>query len=186
MNAALDVVLDAWDTLRTFVSYERTPPRAAWLRRNYEIEGSIDEWIENKEAGVIEQYSTLRKISYDEAMRELQDRPVKPWPDASIKRNPPSPKLRVRLRTSKDGWNTWTFSSFRGDKMKVWERADALFQADGVAVGVGQTLSGAVLEIREKQVNYMKQNELENDLRARDALRFIDQVVHYLKTQIEV
>lgn len=76
---AMSEVLEAWDIFKTFVSYERTPKRVKWLRSSYEIEGDIDEWLENKEANVIEEYSKLRKISFDEALRELMDRPTKPW-----------------------------------------------------------------------------------------------------------
>ena len=99
-NFAVEVVLDAWDTLKTFVSYERTPKRVAMMRRNYEIDGRIDEWIENKEANIIEEYSKLRKISYDEAMRELQERPTKPWP--VVKKNPEQDQFSFHLKPS--GW----------------------------------------------------------------------------------
>lgn len=86
MNYAMTDVLEAWDTLKTFTSYERTPKRVKWLRSTYEIQGDVDEWIENKESNIIEEYSKLRGISFVEAVRELVERPTKPWPDA--KRNP--------------------------------------------------------------------------------------------------
>lgn len=78
-SAQMKEVLEAWDILKTFTSYERTPKRVEWLRRTYEIEGNIDEWIENKAANVVDEYAKLQKISFDEAERELQERPTKQW-----------------------------------------------------------------------------------------------------------
>jgi hypothetical protein len=175
-NFALEIVLDAWDQIKTFISYERTPKRAAWMRRAFEIEGSIDEWLENKEANVIEEYSKIRKITFDEAQRELMERPTKPWPDGARK-NPP--KLRSTLKTSKDGWNTWTLRSYPNLKMTVRERKDRLFEADSPwGIGIGERLHEAVLGIREK---------LEGDTRhfVPRAIEFVDQVAEYFKSQIE-
>jgi len=76
----LQEILEAWDALVTFTSYERTPKRTAWLRRSYEIQGSIDEWLENKFANVIDDYATHYKISFEAAKAALLDRPVNPWP----------------------------------------------------------------------------------------------------------
>ncbi len=72
-------VLEAWDILVTFMSYERTPRRVEWLRRTYEIQGDIDEWIENRLGNVIEEYASLRGISFKAAEAELQRRPRKQW-----------------------------------------------------------------------------------------------------------
>lgn len=73
-------VLDTWDALATFTSYERTPKRLAWLRRAYEIEGSTDDWLENQFDNVIEEYARLRGLQFEKARMELMERPVKPWP----------------------------------------------------------------------------------------------------------
>jgi hypothetical protein len=100
VNYRMTEVLEAWDTLKTFISYERTPKRVKWLRSSYEIEGNIDEWLENKESNVVEEYSKLREISFDEAVRELMERPTKPWPD--VKRNPEPSQFEFHLKPS--GW----------------------------------------------------------------------------------
>lgn len=100
-NSAMADVLDAWDTLKTYTSYERTPKRAAFMRRSYEIVGSIDEWIENTGANIVEDYSKLRKITYDEAMRELEERPTRPWP-SEIKKSPDQNQFEFHLKPS--GW----------------------------------------------------------------------------------
>jgi len=89
MNFKMADVLDAWDTLTTYTSYERTPKRQAWLRSGYEIEGSIDEWLENKFANVIEEYSNQRGLSFEEAAKELKERPVKPWKSSTLRTEAP-------------------------------------------------------------------------------------------------
>ncbi len=99
-NFRLKEVLEAWDTLKTFTSYERTPKRVKWLRESYEIQGSIDEWLENKASNVVEEFSKLKKISFDEAQRELMERPTKPWADA--KRNPDEDPFAFHFKPS--GW----------------------------------------------------------------------------------
>lgn len=78
-SARMAEVLEAWDILVTFMSYERTPRRIEWLRRTFEIQGSIDEWIENKLSNVIDEYASLRGISFEAAQAELQQRPRKQW-----------------------------------------------------------------------------------------------------------
>lgn len=90
MSYQMGDVLDAWDTLTTFTSYERTAKRITWIRRAYDIEGDIEDWLENKFANVIEEYSKLRKVSFDLAKRELRERPVKPWKGDTLKGNPPT------------------------------------------------------------------------------------------------
>lgn len=99
-NFRMAEVLEAWDTLKTFISYERTPKRIKWLRSSYEIEGDIDGWLENKESNVIDEYSSLRKISFAEAAKELMERPTKPWPN--VKRNPDQEQFAFHLKPS--GW----------------------------------------------------------------------------------
>ena len=83
------IVLDTWDTLTMYTSYERTPKRQAWLRSSYEIEGSIDEWLENKFANVIEEYGDQRGLSFEEAAKELRERPVKPWKSSTLRTEAP-------------------------------------------------------------------------------------------------
>ena len=76
----LDEVLEAWDILVTFTNYERTPKRISVMRNSYEIEGSIDDWLENRFPSVIDEYGALRSLSFDEAEAELMERPIIPWP----------------------------------------------------------------------------------------------------------
>ena len=73
-------VLDDWDRLVTFTSYERTPQRVQKMRNDYEIQGSIDDWLENKASNVIDEYAQLMSISFETAAERLHQRPVKPWP----------------------------------------------------------------------------------------------------------
>jgi len=79
MNFKMGDILDAWDTLATYTAYERTPKRQAWLRRSHDIEGSIDDWLENKLNNIVDEYATQRGLTFDAAGAELRERPIKPW-----------------------------------------------------------------------------------------------------------
>jgi hypothetical protein len=68
-------VLEAWDTLVRFTTWERTPARVEWLVDNYEIQGSVEDWIENKFPSVIDEYAKRKGLTYDEAQAELEKRP---------------------------------------------------------------------------------------------------------------
>ena len=70
-------VLDDWDRLSTFTSSERTPKRVAALKRAYEIEGSVDDWLENIFANLIEEYSKLVGQSFEAARTMLMERPIR-------------------------------------------------------------------------------------------------------------
>lgn len=195
---------EGWDKLiafKEFVLYRLGPGGIKRFRDINEIEGDTYDWMENKFGSMIETYSSMRGLPFEDAQMMLMNRPyahteiIQRWKkyfkdgETSLvgARENPAARLQVKLKTSKAGWNTWTFTLSRIYKMKVWERADKLYQADGVsAVGVGETLSGAVQEIYEKQVEYMKRNDLQTDRLGRGALQFIEKVINYFKTQVEV
>lgn len=83
-------VLDAWDTLMTYTSYEPTPKRQAWLRKTYEIEGSLDDWLDNKFNNIVDEYATQRNLTIDAALAELRERPVKPWKGSTLPASAPT------------------------------------------------------------------------------------------------
>lgn len=162
------------------------------FRDRNEIDNSLhlDEWLDNRFWKIIESYASATGRTMEESQAALLARPYidvsanwkqyfgggDPAPVGTRKR---VPKLRVTLKTSKEGWNTWTFRSHPEFKMKVWERSDKLYQAEGNhGIGVGQSLSNAVIGVREKAdrtSTYMEKY-----------IEFVNRVLHYFKTQVEV
>jgi hypothetical protein len=102
MSHAMKDVLDAWDTLQTFTNYGRGTPEgiAAFVRR-YEIQEDLDGWLENKYANVIEEYATLNDVSFEQAQKELQRRPIsRPEP----LRKPPQSEDPFKWHMKPHGW----------------------------------------------------------------------------------
>jgi hypothetical protein len=92
-------------------------------------------------------------------------------------------KIRVSLKTS-DGLNTWTFRAGKDFKLKVFERRDRLYQAEGHFDGVGEHLSDAVLSVKEKTVDYAANNGISEDPRVLLELERLDQVARYFAEQV--
>lgn len=75
VDGRLAEVLEAWDILVRFTTWERTPARVKWLVDSHEIQGSVDDWLENKFPSVIDEYAKLKGLTFDEAQVELEKRP---------------------------------------------------------------------------------------------------------------
>src|SRR3989304_3916819 len=92
-------------------------------------------------------------------------------------------RTKVTMKTS-GGLNTWTFTAGKDFRMKVFERGDGLYQAEGRADGVGERLSDAVISAREKVLEDAIRNGLAEDPRMVLELDRMGQIADYLKTEI--
>jgi len=93
--------------------------------------------------------------------------------------------IRVSLKTSKAGLNTWIFRAGKDFKLTARERADSLYEVDSdYGGGQGEKLSNAVREAREKFESYVAHNEIAGDPRVQKTFVYLDEVIEYFKKQV--